>query len=233
MSLTTKGEIVLRYSYTVADKLTEMKQELSDISGQVEGTLNAGVSIDQTRSYIADLLCEYRRLYPNVCQNIKTGKSEQLYDAFINNSLDIALLRGDFPWSGHKSLIYQEHVCLINGCKDISDSTCIWYTTDRYMNMMISRWMQENGLYLSKNRISVDSISVCIELVNKGVGWCVLPEVYLKDYSGEKTYCYFRDGRPIMRNTYLYIHPNALKLSQVRAFAELINIYAAKNNKCE
>lgn len=205
-----------------------MKQELSDISGRVEGKLNAGVSIDQTRAYIADLLCEYRKLYPNVQQNIKTGKSEQLYDMFINNALDIALLRGDFPWSGYKKLIYSEHVCLVNGSKDMADNTCIWYTTDQYMNMMISRWMQENGLMVSKNRINVDSISVCMELVKKGLGWCVLPEVYLKEYQGEVTYCYFKDGSPIMRNTYMYIHQNALQMPQVKAFAELISIYSAR-----
>ena len=227
-TLTTKGEIVLKYSYGIADKLIEMKQELNDISGQVEGILNAGISIDQTRSYIADLLCEYRILYPNVQQNIKTGKSEQLYDMFINNTLDLALIRGDFPWSGYKALIHSEHVCLVSGSKEITESTCIWYTTDQYMNMLVSRWLQENGLIVNKNRICVDSISVCMELVKKGLGWCVLPEAYVKEYQEEAVYCYFKDGTPILRNTYLYIQPNALKLPQVKAFSELLNIYNMK-----
>ena len=94
--------------------------------------------------------------------------------------------------------------------------------------MLVSRWLQENGLYVSKNRICVDSISVCMELVKKGLGWCVLPEAYVKEYQEEAVYCYFKDGTPILRNTYLYIQPNALKLPQVKAFSELLNIYNMK-----
>lgn len=223
--LTKKGEIVLKYCYNFADKMVEMRQALNSASEGIEGKLSVGMSIDQTRSYIADLLCEYRSLYPNVQQNIRTGKSQQLYNMFIDNNIDIALIRGDFPWSGYKSLVYSEHVCMVSSGKDIQKNSCISYLTDDYMNMMISRWMQENGYELDTNAISADSITVCMELVKKGIGWCIMPEIYLKDYDGEITYCYYKDGTPIMRNTYLYAHPNKMKQPQIKAFIDLIHIY--------
>ena len=141
------------------------------------------------------------------------------------------MIRGDFPWHEYKSLLSTEHVCLISGSDSgIKNETFISYSTDQYMSIMMDRWIAENGLKVNRNSISVDSITLAMELVERGYGWCLIPEVYLKAFNGHIQTCYFKDGTPLMRTAYIYAHSSALKKDHIRAFAELVQSYSHRKN---
>ena len=231
VSVTDEGQVVLNYGTDITKAIYEMRLRLRNHMYGFNGVINAGISIDQTREYIADLIGEYRNSFSNVQINIRTGKNYRVYDRFINEELDVAMIRGDFPWHEYKSLLSTEHVCLISSSgNDIKNETFISYSTDQYMSIMMDRWIAENGLKVNRNSISVDSITLAMELVERGYGWCLIPEVYLKSFNGYIQTCYFKDGTPLMRTAYIYAHGSALKKDHIRAFAELVQSYSHRKN---
>ena len=59
-------------------------------------------------------------------------------------------------------------------------------------------------------------------MVKNGLGWSVLPEICLKDYSGIVRPLSFADGEPFVRSTYLLYTDQAAQLQQVKAFVDLV-----------
>ena len=62
----------------------------------------------------------------------------------------------------------------------------------------------------------------CEELVESGVGWAILPEIALENFSGVKKPLAFKNGEPFIRRTYVFCQREALKLPQVDAFIKVI-----------
>lgn len=61
-----------------------------------------------------------------------------------------------------------------------------------------------------------------MEIVKRGIGWSLVPEVALKDYEGSITPCFFDNGEPLIRKTWLLCQPHSSKLPQVEAFAGML-----------
>ena len=71
----------------------------------------------------------------------------------------------------------------------------------------------------------VDSITACVEMVKRGLGWGIVPEIGLNGFDGCVRPCIFENGEPFVRKTYLMCQKGALALPQVNAFVELLKKY--------
>ena len=71
----------------------------------------------------------------------------------------------------------------------------------------------------------VDSITACVEMVKRGLGWGIVPEIGLNGFDGCVRPCIFENGEPFVRKTYLVCQKEALALPQVNAFVELLKKY--------
>lgn len=58
-------------------------------------------------------MADYHRTYPNVKLQITTGQSRHLYRQMLEGSLDVAVIRGEYPWDGKQFLLSQENICVI------------------------------------------------------------------------------------------------------------------------
>lgn len=222
---TPAGEEVYRSSSAAARELEEMRTRLDSIRDKVCGTLRAGISINYALFRLPDVLASYHKKYPEVRLNIRTGRSQELYRNLSDRSIDIAVLRGDYPWDGTKFLLSQESVCVIcsreNKGKPLTDYTYIGHQTDPLQSAQISRWLRENGIR-NAGEFSVDSIAACTEMAARGIGWAIVPEIALDRFGGYIRPCTFEDGEPFVRRTYIYGMPDAMELSQVRLFMEAL-----------
>ena len=59
-------------------------------------------------------------------------------------------------------------------------------------------------------------------MVRRGLGWSIVPEIALKNFDGSISPCFFENGEPFVRKTYLLCQKESLVLPQVNAFAELL-----------
>ena len=223
---TPAGEAVLTHSTCAAREMELMRRHIDTMNEEICGTLNTGISINFALYKLPDILADYHKKYPNVNLQITTGQSRHLYRQMLDGSLDIAVLRGEYPWDGIQFLLSQENICLVYNQEyegtPLSDYLYISHKTDIYQSAMMTRWMHEQNLNPRTNGVCLDSITACTEMVKRGIGWGLLPEIALENFHGCKKPCTFIDGEPFIRRTYILCQREAVELPQVNAFMEIL-----------
>lgn len=223
---TPAGEAVLARSAAAARELDELRRSLSELGNEVSGTLNAGISINYAQYRLPDTLARYHKQFPKVKLHITTGQSRHLYRQLLDGSLDVAILRGDYPWDGEKFLLSQEQICVICNRefedKPLSQLLYVSHKTDPALAGLMTQWMRENELSADQAGICVDSITACVEMVRRGLGWGLLPSICLGDYDGCIRPCVFANGEPFVRRTYILFQQEALRLPQVASFIDAV-----------
>ncbi len=223
---TPEGEIVLKRVSEAACLLDIMRNELESHKGYVCGTLNVGVSINYALYQLPELLASYHQKYPHVTTRISTDQSRNLYQQIVNGKIDAAVIRGEYDWKGKKILLNRENVCTIRSKNDASRSLhslpFIGRKTDPLFEREISQWLREKHIHPKSNGIFVDNITTCVEMVKRGLGWSIVPEICLKDFDGIIEPLVFENGEPFVRSTYIMYNSNVLELPQVKAFIDLL-----------
>ena len=226
---TPSGEAVLAHSRAAAQEMEQMRIQLDSMQGEVCGTLNAGSSINYALYRLPDAMADYHRTYPKVKLQITTGQSRHLHRQMLEGSLDVAIIRGEYQWDGMRFLLGQENVSVICAKeyenRPLSEYLYIGRKTDMSLESQTLRWMNENGLGGQDAGFCVDSITTCVEMVKRGLGWGIVPEIALKGFDGCVRACVFEDGEPFVQKTYLICQKEALALPQVDAFVELLKKY--------
>lgn len=223
---TPAGEAVLAYSTSAAREMEKMRRSLDSIQNEICGTLNAGISVNFAQYKLPDILADYHNKYPKVNLCITTGQSRHLYQQMMDNSLDIAVLRGEYPWDGIQFLLSQENICMICNREyhntPLPDYLYIGHKTDTIQTAMLTRWMREHGLNHHVNGFYLDNITTCAEMVKRGLGWSLLPEIALENFDGCINPCTFENGEPLIRRTYILCQREAMELPQIVAFMEIL-----------
>ena len=223
---TPEGEKVLYYSQEAKKLLELMREDLKDDNKVISGTLRAGISINYSQYNLPQILSEYKKKFPNVTTHITTEYSRNLFFKITNGEVDIAIVRGEFPWNENKILLEEENICLIYNNqdidKDLSELQYIGRKTDTTFEREIAQWLRENDLKIKKEGIYVDNINTCVEMVNQGLGWAIVPEICLKSFKGQIKPLVFKNGQAFTRSTYLLYSNSVAKSPQVREFIKII-----------
>lgn len=223
---TPAGECVLERAALAAHELELLRQELDGLSGEVCGTLNAGISINYAQFCLPDILAAYHTQYPRVRLQITTGSSHVLYRSMLDGSLDIAVLRGEYSWDAKQFLLSQECICRVCSRilqdKPLSELLYISHHTDTVQSAMLMRWMHENNIVPQSSGFCVDNVTTCLEMVKRGLGWALLPEIALKGFDGVIEPCRFENGEPLTRRTHILCQKEAMQLPQVDAFVNML-----------
>lgn len=223
---TPAGEKVLAHSRAAAHQLELLRRSLSFDRDEVGGTLRAGISINYALYRLPDALAAYHKKYPNVRLDITTGHSRHLYRQMVEGALDIAVLRGEYSWDGPQFLLAQEGICLIyareHEGRPLSDYLYISHPTDQTQETLTARWLRENRLDAGAHHVCVDSVTTCVEMVRRGIGWGLLPEIALGSFDGVVHPCTFENGEPYLRRTHIFCQKDAMQLPQVTAFMEMV-----------
>ena len=223
---TPEGELVLERTAQASAELELLRRELGSAQGEVCGTLHAGFSSNYALVHLADVLAEYHRRYPRVHLRVETGSSRRLHGKLQAGVLDVAVLRGELPWDGMQYLLAQERICAVctsdHADAPLSELTYIEHTTDSTQAALMNRWLHENNLVNASDQISVTSLITCLQLVQRGIGWALLPEIVLEDFDGCIRPCTFANGEPFIRRMYIDCQKESERLPQVHALVELI-----------
>ena len=223
---TAEGEKVLYYSQEAKKLLELMREELKEGNITISGTLRAGISINYSQYNLPQILSEYKKKFPNVTTHITTEYSRNIFLKIMNGEIDVAVVRGEFSWNENRILLEKENICLIYNNqdigKDLSEFQYIGRKTDTTFEREMAQWLRENNLKIKKEGIYVDNINTCVEMVNQGLGWAIVPEICLKSFKGQIKPLVFKNGQAFTRSTYLLYSNSVAKLPQVREFIKII-----------
>lgn len=223
---TPAGETVLEHSRAALRQMEQLRRGLDAMQGEVCGTLKAGISVNYSYYRLSEVLSAYHKKYPRVRLNIATDHSRHLYQQMLDGTLDIAVLRGEHPWDGTQFLLSQESICLIYPREyqgvPLSDYLYIDHQTDAALGAQMARWRYENGVTSDAGSFVVDNIMAGLEMVKRGLGWTLMPEIALDGFDGCVEPCTFENGEPFVRRTYIFCQRDAAALPQVKLFIEML-----------
>lgn len=226
VTFTPAGEMALAHTQVAQRELALLRRNIAAYGNEVTGSLTACFSINFASEQLPYVLAQYRASYPRVRLSIRTGRSTELVEQMQKNSADVAVIRGEFGWSGPKELVAAEPVYIVRAREhegvELSRLPYIDHQTDTAQEQLINRWMRERGLERHPDDIRVDDLRACATLAELGMGWTLLPEIALRDFDGIRDPCAFLDGTPLMRNMYVYWQKDADGLPQVKAFVNLL-----------
>ena len=223
--LTPVSESILPYVRKIQHNLERIKSITENPDGEMGGTLKVGVAANYARYRLAETLERYIELYPKVDIRVTARRSPDLYKELISGEANVAIIRGDYPWFEGDVVLFEEKVCLVMNEKmksrDLNKIPYIDRTSDVGFEADVSRWMIENSIrkHTSLQINDVDSIK---QMINRNIGWSILPEICLSDFKGSVEPLVFRSGEAFMRRTHLLYRPEYFKLPQVQAFIDTV-----------
>ena len=221
---TPVAERILPYVRQVSDSMDRIRSQVAIYRKEVAGTLKLGVSINFARYRLADVLKGFMDKYPNVDIHVSTMQSTNLYQSLVKNEISIAIVRGSFKWNEGMVTLSEEPVCLVtareHAGEPLNSYPYIGRHTDAGFYDKIQLWRAENGCQESRTNLWVDDIGSCLEMVSRGIGWSILPEICLKQFNGQITPLYFKDGTPFTRSSHILYKHDYFELPQVKKFIQ-------------
>ena len=197
----------------ISQSMEHIRAYALSLQGEICGSLKIGVSVNIARYKLPAVLKTFMKKYPKVDIYVTTMQSTQLYRALADNEISIALVRGNFNWQDGDVILSREPVCLVRNQEmaelSLKDIPYIGRHTDSPFYDRIEQWKQ-------------DDISSCLEMVENGIGWSILPEICLKNYKGSITPLFFQDGSPFIRTSHILYKSHYFELPQVRAFIQTV-----------
>lgn len=95
-------------------------------------------------------------------------------------------------------MLAQEHICLIYSKEHegtlLEDFLYISRKTDIQQSSQILTWLHKQGLNTRNSSFCVDNLTTCVEMVNHGFGWGLIPEISLGGFDVCKKPRVFNDG---------------------------------------
>jgi DNA-binding transcriptional LysR family regulator len=94
-------------------------------------------------------------------------------------------------------------------------------TSDVSYEAELGRWMKEHRIRRHSGLL-INDVDTILQMVERNMGWTVIPEICLSEFNGIVEKLTFEDGTPFKRRTHLLYRPDYFQLPQVQAFVEAV-----------
>lgn len=228
IEFTSEGTHLAEYAGDMLKKLQRTKDFMLNMQNEVRGTLRLGVSSNFAQYKLPKLLKEFSTQYPNVQFNVNTGWSTDIMHLLDSSNVQLGIMRGNYDWYGRKTLLHKERLCLISK-KEVEldrlpELPFINYKTDSSLKNLINGWWHDRFSDPPMVTMETDRQETCKEMVKNDLGVAILPEICLQP--GDNLFTYglsYKNGDPVLRNTWLMYNEDSLQLSTVKNFIDFLS----------
>ena len=228
IEFTPEGAHLVEYSEEMLKKLQKTKDNMLNMNNEVRGTLRLGVSSNFAQYKLPGILKKFSTIYPNVQFNVNTGWSTDIMKLLDSSSVQLGILRGNYDWSGMKTLLHEERLCLISkteiNMENLPKLPLINYKTDSSLKNLMNGWWHDRYTEPPFIVMETDRQETCKEMVKNDLGIAILPEICLQPSDNLFTQdLSYKNGKPVFRNTWLMYNQDSLKLTTVKKFINFLN----------
>ncbi|ALS75836.1 LysR family transcriptional regulator [Planococcus rifietoensis] len=227
IELTAEGVYLAQYADEMITKLQNAKDYIQNMNQEIQGILRLGVSSNFAQYKLPALLKEFITAHPKVQFSVNTGWSADVMGLLNSSEVHLGILRGDYNWTGSKSLLHTEQLFLISknevNMEEVPELPFINYKTDSSLKDIINKWWHDQYNEPPIITMETDRQETCKEMVKNDLGIAILPEICLRPSDEIHKYpLFYKDGEPVMRDTWLMYNHEFLKLSTVQKFVEFL-----------
>ena len=232
--MTPVMEKILPYINRAADSLEQIRGIASSDDDAISGTLSIGIASNYARYRLPDVLGEFMKRYPEVDIKINSHRSPSLYRELSEGDLYAAIVRGEYNWGEGDLILSEEPLCLVTSLDrrdaDLRKLQFIMRETDAAFISDLNRWRAENDLLPEVPDLIISDVPTVITLVEKGLGWSVLPAICLEGFKGVVKPLSFSGGKAFLRRTHILYRTDHYQLPQLRAFIDIVLENEKKKN---
>lgn len=232
VTLTKNGETVAAYAAESLRTLNGLKEDLSNASGKLTGTLKIGCSNSVGELYLPAIFKRFKALHPEIDLNVNACLNDPIYADLLNGRIHIGLMRGDYPWGGTKLYLYSDPFCLVSSSpiilSQLPEQPGIFFSAEPQYNNAVNDWWSNTFNHPPRVSMTVSTLNVGLQMVEKGLGYSILTRSRLID----KDYLYSMDltinGRTLSRDICIYLSKIAEKNNAALCFFEFMRDNYAK-----
>ena len=224
---TPQGEYLVQCSREMVARIQEIKDQISNMSNDVQGTLRIAASHFMTKYKLPRLLKLFKEKYPRVEFKLTTTWSKEVLNLVTNQDVHVGFIRGEYPWPNEKKLLFVETMCVASTesfeLKDLPTLPRINYRTDEFAKVLIDNWWRERFTAPPLISMEVDRVDTCKDMVLNGHGYAIMPSLILNNVDElHKMILTSTNGAPILRNTWMIYRKELLEISSLNAFVQFV-----------
>lgn len=225
--LTETGLLAAEYATKALEQYEELINRIHEIEDNNNGIIKIAAPNIICLYYLPMLIKAFREEHPNVKFDVTMTPSSKVTKAVSSGVCHFGFSRNDFGWDDEKLLLGVNHISIVSmkpfKLQDLVHMNRISYHTDTYYAKMLELWWKQNFNTIPKENIIVSSLDICKEMVYRGLGYGILPSVFLPEAPDAYTYILQdNEGNPIERNTWLIYKKSILGNKLAREFIQLI-----------
>ena len=189
IALTQAGKTLLPHARTTIIQFEDTRRSLDNLSGEVTGTFNLGISHHLGLHRLPPILKAFARQYPNVTLDIHFLDSEVAYEGVLHGSIELGLITltqdvsdkvNALPvWNDPlKFVVSADHPLATKpaiNLLDVSRHNAILPQIETFTGALVKKLFDERSLPLNASS-STNYLETIKKMVSIGLGWSVLPE---------------------------------------------------------
>jgi DNA-binding transcriptional LysR family regulator len=240
IEFTPEGEYLVSFAKKMLTQIQNFHDHLSNMTSQLNGNLRIALTSVTARYYLPTVLKSFTKQYPDVKIHINTGSSSNVIESLENEAVHAGIIRGDYKWPGGKYLISNEDICLISkdpiNLAQLPHLQQIYYRFNPNESQKIAlhndkislankiqNWWNERYTTPPLYTMEVDSYEACKEMVQNGLGYAIIPRLFIKQEDNLYTHqMVLKNGEVLSRKTWLFYREDSLQLHSVIKFVEHI-----------
>lgn len=193
-SLTEAGQALLPRAQRILFEMEDMRRELSNLSGEVSGTLKIGTSHHIGLHRLPPVLKTFSRRFPQVNLDIQFIDSEMAFDLLMQGQLELGIVT--LPPEPHATLqtmtvwndplafmVSVEHPLAAQkavALQDLAAYSAILPSLSTFTRRIVEKLFRAEALDIDV-AISTNYLETIKMMTSIGLGWTVLPATMLDD----------------------------------------------------
>lgn len=175
---TPSGEIILKHALKVISREEELKNELTQTSDVVQGTLSIACSSLISQRYLPSILSSYTKTYPHVSIDLVTGISEAIEKN--HQVYNVCIIRGEQLKDSTCIKLFEDPLYILDTEpfpeNEIKERPLLSFNSDDSMHELVDQWLSHQPLIKPQTAITLDQIETCKQFMEEGLGMAVLPK---------------------------------------------------------
>lgn len=232
LSFTPEGKYLAEQAEKHIAFMNETHNGLLALHKNASTIITIGSSYTYSKYMLYDVLFRYNLEYPRIQFQVITDQSRNLYPKMLEESIDVAFVRGNYDGPFNKVLVGRSNGYIVSkgsiSLQDLPFLQRIEYETNDFTLKLLNNWWSEHFDGQMPAGMTVAYVDIAWQLIEKGFGYtcCFLPEIqpeiFEKQFGLTLTPLTLKDGSPVMRDTW-FLYPKTKRISDsLQTFIDFI-----------